>query len=45
MVVRVVFLDIAGAFDGVPHYLLIKKLAAYGIRGNLLLLLTNYLNN
>ena len=38
-------MDIAGAFDGVPHYLLTKKLAAYGIKGNVLLLLTNYLHN
>ena len=45
MVVRGVFLDISGAFDGVPHYLLAKKLAAYGIKGNLLKLLTNYLSN
>ena len=45
MVVRGVFLDISGAFDGVPHYLLTKKLAAYGIKGNLLKLLMNYLSN
>jgi hypothetical protein len=32
MVTRGVFLDIAGAFDAVPHYLLIRKLHAYGIK-------------
>lgn len=44
-IVRGIFLDIAGAFDGVPHYLLTRKLAAYGIKGNLLSLLTSYLHN
>ena len=33
-ITRGVFLDIAGAFDAVPHYLLVKKLQAYGISGN-----------
>jgi hypothetical protein len=45
MVTRCVFLDIAGAFDAVPHYLLIRKLYAYGIRGNLLSLLSSYLDD
>lgn len=40
---RGVFLDIAGAFDAVPHHLLSIKLYAYGIRGDLLTLLNNYL--
>jgi hypothetical protein len=33
VVTRGVFLDISGAFDSVPHYLLLKKIS-YGIRGN-----------
>jgi sarcosine oxidase/L-pipecolate oxidase len=33
MVTRGVLLDIAGAFDVVPHFLLLKKLECYGIKG------------
>ncbi len=44
LLVRGIFLDISGAFDAVPHYLLMKKLFAYGIRGDLLKLLKSYLS-
>jgi hypothetical protein len=40
----VVFLDFSKAFDTVPHTLLLEKLFAYGIRGNLLSWLTDYLS-
>jgi hypothetical protein len=39
-----VFLDIAGAFDTMPHQLLLHKLQSYGIQGNLLKLLQPYLS-
>jgi hypothetical protein len=42
-VTRGVFLDISGAFDAVPHYLLLKKLKCHGIQGNVLNLLQTYL--
>jgi hypothetical protein len=42
---RGVFLDISGVSDSVPHYLLMKKLHAHGIRGNLFDLLKSYLTN
>ena len=43
--VRGVFLDISKAFDKVWHDGLIFKLKTYGVEGNLLLLLKNYLEN
>ena len=43
--VRAIFLDIAAAFDTVPHHLLIHKLASYGIDGDTLLTIKNYLSN
>ena len=39
---RGIFLDIASAFDRVPHTLLLQKLKAYGINGNLLSLFGKY---
>ncbi len=42
---RGVFLDIAGAFDAVPHELLLLKLKGYGITGTLFNLLQSYLSN
>ena len=32
----IIYLDFSKAFDKVPHERLLKKVAAYGIRGNLL---------
>ena len=42
---RGVFLDISKAFDKVWHDGLIFRLKSYGIEGELLLLLKNYLHN
>ena len=43
--VRGVFLDISKAFDKVWHDEIIFKLKAYGVKGELLSLLKNYLEN
>lgn len=40
-----VFVDMAKAFDTVPHERLLVKLEKYGIRGNAQNLFSNYLNN
>ena len=42
--VDTVYLDFRKAFDSVPHKRLIKKLEKYGITGNLLKWLKNFLN-
>ena len=41
----VIYLDFSKAFDTVPHKRLILKLQAYGVHGNLLSWLTNYLSD
>ena len=43
--VDTVYLDFRKAFDSVPHRRLIKKLEGYGITGNLLKWLKNFLND
>ena len=43
--VDTVYLDFRKAFDSVPHKRLIKKLEGYGITGNLLKWLKNFLND
>ncbi len=40
-----IFVDYSRAFDTVSHSILLKKLSTYGIRGNMLKLLTSYLSN
>lgn len=40
-----VFLDLKKAFDTVPHSILLRKLAKFGITGTALLWFTNYLSN
>ena len=41
----VIYLDFSKAFDTVPHKRLILKLQAYGVHGNLLSWLTNFLSD
>jgi hypothetical protein len=43
--VHACYLDVAKAFDRVDHCLLLRKMQNYGISGNLLKWLTNYLDN
>jgi len=43
--VDVVFLDLAKAFDKVPHKRLLEKLSKHGIRGKLLSVTGNWLSN
>ena len=40
-----VFIDLKRAFDTVPHDILLKKMYAYGIRGNAFKLLKSYLTD
>ena len=40
-----IYLDFAKAFDTVPHQRLLKKLSAYGIRGNILGWIRSFLSN
>ncbi|MCP4476281.1 MAG: reverse transcriptase family protein [Gammaproteobacteria bacterium] len=42
--VDVAYLDIAKAFDSVPHAKLLEKLVAYGIHGNLLAFIKDFLD-
>ena len=41
--VSVIFLDFKKAFDSVPHHRMMKKLSGYGICGNLLKWLSNFI--
>ena len=44
-IVTNLFVDLRKAFDTVSHSILVKKLHAYGIRGNILELCASYLEN
>ena len=43
--VDVIYLDFCKAFDKVPHRRLVKKLEQYGIKGDLLLWIKNFLHD
>ena len=43
--VSVIFLDFKKAFDSVPHHRMMKKLGGYGICGNLLKWLSNFIQH
>ena len=43
--IDIIYLDFSKAFDSVPHQRLLNKLQAYGIDGNLLKWISNFLNN
>ena len=43
--IRGCFLEIEGAFDAIPHFLLMQKLCSYGFCDNILNLFNSYLMN
>ena len=43
--IDVIYMDFQNAFDGVPHERLLKKLHSYGIQGNLIGWIRNFLTN
>lgn len=43
--VAALYMDISKAFDHVKHNILLEKLSAYGIRGNILDMIKSYLSN
>ncbi len=45
MEIRGVFLDMEGAFDAIPHFLLVRKLRSFGFSVNVLNLFESYLYN
>jgi hypothetical protein len=45
METRGIILDIEGAFDAIPHYLLLHKLKSYGIGPKLIEILNSYLSS
>ena len=42
---RGVFLDVEGAFDAIPHYLLLHQLRSYGLHNYIIKLILSYLSN
>ena len=45
MYVAAILMDLSKAFDCLPHNILLSKLAAYGLSGDSIKLLENYLSN
>ena len=43
--IDVIYMDLAKAFDSVPHSMILSKLSKYGIGGNIFKWLTSYLSN